>query len=93
MFFLRVLSSGWGGWPRSLLGGGVVVEHRAAGQLPARGVQLDELQQRAPYGGRGGAVDEGVAHRRQQALQVARQLRLQVAPDVRQHEEQVLRLE
>lgn len=75
-----------------LLGGGVVVEHGAAGQLPARRVQLDELQQRAADGGRRRRVEEGVAHRRQQPLQLARQLLLQVAPDVRQHEEQVLRL-
>lgn len=77
----------------SLLGGRVVIEHGAAGQLPARGVQLDELQQRAADGGRGGRVEEGVAHGREQPLQVAGQLRLQVAPDVRQHEKQVFRLE
>lgn len=76
-----------------LFGGGVVVEHGAARQLPAGGVQLDQLQQRAADGGRRRRVQEGVAHRRQQPLQLAGQLRLQVAPDVRQHEEQVLRLE
>lgn len=50
---------------------GIVVEYRAAGQLPTRRVQLYQLQQCTTDGWRRGCVQEGVADRTEESLEVA----------------------
>lgn len=64
------------------LGGGVVVQYGTAWELPTRCMQLDELQQGLADGWSSRRVEECVAHRRQQLLELVGQLRLKVASDV-----------
>lgn len=63
-----------------------VIEHRVSGQLPMRSLQLNQLQQGAPYGSRSIAgIEERIAHHGHQLLQLLRQLLLHILTNAGQY--------